>query len=218
MTMIRYLQKLHAHEKRMFFWCNRTISHTVLDRIFGLLTHMGGATFTIVCTLSIALFAPGLWSAVGWESFAALSVSHLIAAIIKKKFQRIRPYLALPDAKVGRNPLKDHSFPSGHTTAIFSVITPFLFVSGRLSFLLILLALIVGFSRIYLGLHYPSDCIAGSLIGTGSALLTVVVASRFIGNHVQEAGELVTNNGLMISWLVCVMFVVVVIIRSSPPR
>jgi len=177
--MNRYLQRLYVHDQRMFLWCNRTICHTMLDRIFGLLTHIGGATFTIFCTLSVALFAPGLWSAAGWKSFAALSISHLIAAVAKKRFQRIRPYLVLPHVRVGGNPLKDPSFPSGHTTAIFSVITPFLFISGWLSTLFILLALIVGFSRIYLGLHYPSDCIAGCMIGTFSALCVVVVAEHF---------------------------------------
>ncbi|MEC0226404.1 phosphatase PAP2 family protein [Paenibacillus alba] len=171
-----YWQRLHNHEKRMFFWCNHVISHTFLDRTFGLLTHMGGAMFTIIGSLSIALLTSGLWRSAGWQSFAALSASHLVAALIKKKVQRIRPYLALPHTKVGRNPLKDHSFPSGHTTAIFAVITPFLFISGWLSLTVIPLALMVGLSRIYLGLHYPSDCIAGCLLGTGSALFIVILS------------------------------------------
>lgn len=170
-----YLKWLH-HEKRFFIWFNQTISHFVLDRFFGLLTHIGGATFTIIASLSVALFAPGIWRIVGWQSFIALSVSFVITTVIKRKIQRIRPYLVLPEAKVGRNPLQDYSFPSGHTTAIFSVITPFLFVSGWFSLFLILLAIIVGLSRIYLGLHYPSDCIAGSMIGTITALFTVMLS------------------------------------------
>lgn len=169
--MSRSLQWILFQERRLFFWCNHTIRHSILDRTFAIITHLGGASFTIICTLAIALFAPDLWSMVGWQSFAALLISHLIAIIIKKKVQRIRPYLILPNTKVVRNPLKDHSFPSGHTTAIFSIITPFLLVSKWLAFVLIPLALIVGLSRIYLGLHYPSDCIAGCLLGTVSALI-----------------------------------------------
>lgn len=216
MMMSSYLQRLHARDKRLFLWCNRTIRHPFLDRCFGLLTHMGGATFTIFCTLSIALLAEVPWRTAGWESFAALSVSHLIAAVAKKKFQRMRPYMALPDAKVGKNPLKDHSFPSGHTTAIFSVITPFLFLSGWFSTVLLLLAFIVGFSRIYLGLHYPSDCIAGSLIGTCSALFIVFLTWWFTGKH--ETGDLVHHKGLMVSWLGFVMLVVFMILRSSAKK
>jgi undecaprenyl-diphosphatase len=61
--------------------------------------------------------------------------------------------------------LKDHSFPSGHTTAVFSVIVPFLLQTPSLAAVLIPLGLSVGISRIYLGLHYPSDVIAGGILG-----------------------------------------------------
>ncbi|MGV2686250.1 phosphatase PAP2 family protein, partial [Clostridium perfringens] len=73
-----------------------------------------------------------------------------------------------------KKPMKDHSFPSGHSTAIFSIITPCLFITPWLSLLLILLALTVSLSRIYLGFHYPSDCLAGCFVGTTSALLIVL--------------------------------------------
>ncbi|WP_051236585.1 phosphatase PAP2 family protein [Paenibacillus pinihumi] len=78
-------------------------------------------------------------------------------------------------AKLLHKPLKDHSFPSGHTTAIFSIIIPFVFISGLLALLLVPLALLVALTRVYQGLHYPSDCIAGCLLGTFGGLLAVVV-------------------------------------------
>jgi undecaprenyl-diphosphatase len=79
----------------------------------------------------------------------------------------------LPQTKIGKNPLTDHSFPSGHTTAIFAITVPIIMAMPVLSIGLIPLAVIVGISRIYNGLHYPSDCLAGSLIGTITALGTV---------------------------------------------
>lgn len=160
-----YWKKLHHYDKRLFFWCNHSISHSLLDRFFRWLTHLGGATFTVSCTLALALLAPGKWSIAGWQSFAALSVSHAIAVVIKRKYQRKRPYEALPQAKLGGRPLQDHSFPSGHTTAIFATVTPIILITGWVSLLIVLLALIVGVSRVYLGLHYPSDCFVGGLLG-----------------------------------------------------
>ncbi|CAH0121639.1 hypothetical protein PAE9249_04171 [Paenibacillus sp. CECT 9249] len=175
LTNNRYLQWLHTYERRVFRWFNQTISHSALDRFFGTITHMGGAVFAIACTLSLALFAPGKWGLAGLQSAIALTASFMITTIVKKKFRRRRPYMVLPYAKVGRNPLKDPSFPSGHTTAIFSIMTPFLFISGWFALCLLLLAILVGLSRIYLGLHYPSDCIAGCIVGTVTALFVVLL-------------------------------------------
>lgn len=170
-----YLQMLLRVDKRLFYWCNQTLNRAILDRFFGIITHTGGAICTIFLSLSLVIFASGLWQTVGFESLAALSISHLVVAIIKKKIPRTRPFLALSQVKVGSNPLFDSSFPSGHTTAIFSVITPILFVTGSVSIVLLLLAIMVGLSRIYLGLHYPSDILAGSLLGIVTGFFMVIL-------------------------------------------
>ncbi|SDE21869.1 undecaprenyl-diphosphatase [Paenibacillus sp. UNCCL117] len=175
--MSRVIAWLQRHENRMFCFVNQRIQHGVLDRFFGLITHLGGATATIVTALSIALLASGEWRTAGIRSCVALAVSHIPVAIIKKRYPRLRPYLVLPDTYTYKNPLTDHSFPSGHTTAIFSVLVPLMAVSGWAFGLLLPLAIAVGVSRIYLGLHYPSDCLAGCLIGT----MTAAAAIAWIG-------------------------------------
>lgn len=108
-------------------------------------------------------------------SLTSLAVSHIPVAIAKKTYPRLRPYLALPDTHTFRNPLKDHSFPSGHTTAIFSVTVPFMILFPLLILMLLPVALTVALSRIYLGLHYPTDVVAGGVIGTLTALGTVAL-------------------------------------------
>ncbi|MCR8644863.1 phosphatase PAP2 family protein [Paenibacillus sp. N1-5-1-14] len=169
------MSKVLPFEKRLFYWCNKAIHAPILDRLFEVLTHLGGAIFTITFTLGFALFAPNTLSRIGWQSLIALTVSHLIVALIKRKFRRIRPFLALSEVKTGKKILLDASFPSGHTTAIFSVITPFLFLSAWLAVILLPLALLVSFSRIYLGLHYPTDCLAGCVLGVSTAICTLPI-------------------------------------------
>ncbi|QYR19412.1 phosphatase PAP2 family protein [Paenibacillus sp. sptzw28] len=172
----RCYQWLRERDNRMFLWCNHTLSHFVLDRLLRWTTHIGSAACTILCMLGVILFAPEPWRGIGWQGLAALSFSHILAVIVKKKIQRSRPYEAIQGTKILINPLKDYSFPSGHTTAVFSTVTPFLFASDWISYLLLPLAFTVGLSRIYLGVHYPSDCMAGCLIGMATALLIVIVA------------------------------------------
>jgi undecaprenyl-diphosphatase len=171
--MSRVVSWLQDHEYRMFCFVNQKIHHALLDRFFNKITHLGGATATIACALLISLLGHGSLRTAALQSLTALAVSHLPVAILKKKYPRLRPYLVLPQTNTCKNPLKDHSFPSGHTTAIFSVVIPIIAAFPWVGILLLPLAVTVAMSRIYLGLHYPSDCAAGCLIGSTTALLTV---------------------------------------------
>jgi undecaprenyl-diphosphatase len=175
--MSRVVHWLQNREQQLFYIVNRKIRHSVLDTVLSIVTHMGGATFTIAATLLIGMFGSGSWSLAGWQSLAALAVSHIPVAIVKRKYPRRRPYLVLPETNICKNPLTDHSFPSGHSTAIFSVVVPFVAAAPVLGFILLPLALTVSLSRIYLGLHYPSDCAAGIAIGTFAGFGTIAMIS-----------------------------------------
>lgn len=91
---------------------------------------------------------------------------------IKRWYPRKRPYLTIEDAKYPLHPLQDHSFPSGHTTAVFSVFVPLICYDSNLMIFLLPLALCVGISRIYLGLHYPSDVFVGMCLGACSGIIS----------------------------------------------
>ncbi|RTE11237.1 phosphatase PAP2 family protein [Paenibacillus whitsoniae] len=174
------MQWLRRVDYSLFTWCNQRVNHIALDWLLGLITHMGGATFTILCSVVIVWLAPHTWGPVGLQCLAALTFSHVIAFLIKKKMRRKRPFHALQQVKVGRFPLKDYSFPSGHTTAIFAIVTPFLFLASQgVALFLIVFAGMVAFSRVYWGYHYPTDCVAGATIGMGSALLIVYMTNSF---------------------------------------
>jgi undecaprenyl-diphosphatase len=167
----RVVTWLQYRELAMFRWVNGK-QHNLLGWLLNRITHLGGATATLLFTLSMSIFAPHPWNIVAMQSFLALTLSHLPVAVMKKKYPRLRPYLVLPHTNICKKPLTDHSFPSGHTTAIFSVVIPFVAAAPALSFLLIPLAFTVSMSRMYLGLHYPSDCAAGAFVGVISAVLT----------------------------------------------
>ncbi|GGF81969.1 phosphatidylglycerophosphatase B [Paenibacillus albidus] len=173
--MRNLFMKLILLERRLFQWINGRMHNRFLNFWLYYLTHLGGATSAIGINLLIAAFAQQPWRTTGIQALAALAISHLPVAVAKKLYPRMRPYLALPGTRTFHNPLKDHSFPSGHTTAIFASTVPYMVAFPSLTVVLLPLACIVGFSRIYLGLHYPSDVLAGAAIGTSVAAGTVAL-------------------------------------------
>ncbi|MDP5276236.1 phosphatase PAP2 family protein [Chengkuizengella axinellae] len=163
------LYRLRNIENQIFFFINVKLKNRILDLIMTNITHLGGALFTICTTLALSLFASAPWKHAAFMSLVSLSLSHIPVAVIKKTYKRLRPYLVLKQANTYKNPLQDHSFPSGHTTAIFSIIIPFVVTIPVLGMILLPIGLTVALSRIYLGLHYPSDVFAGLIIGTLTA-------------------------------------------------
>ncbi|MBD1380220.1 phosphatase PAP2 family protein [Metabacillus arenae] len=175
----KLITNMYDLECRLFRSVNRHFDRKIWNFYFRQVTNTGGATFTILISLFLILFTKGPVRLTAIASAAALLISHIPVAFVKKLYPRKRPYIALIETKVLENPLQDHSFPSGHTTAIFSVIIPFLLFMPALSYILLPLAVSVGISRMYLGLHYPSDVLAGCLLGTSSGLLTFMMIKNY---------------------------------------
>lgn len=173
--MNRLIHWVSASDTRFLFVINQQWKCRLLDFILPKITHLGGATFTLSFLFLLLIFNPyqtRLWSI---DALLSLTLSHLVVHLIKKKYCRKRPYLKLPNINIWSNPLKDYSFPSGHTTAAFSIAIVFILSAPTLIFILLPLATIIGLSRIYLGLHYPTDVFIGALLGTISSLLAVYV-------------------------------------------
>ncbi|MDQ3249360.1 MAG: phosphatase PAP2 family protein [Chloroflexota bacterium] len=105
-------------------------------------------------------FAPVLWLATATVEFPMKSI-----------FRRPRPFTQVAQAVLVGVVPKRHSFPSGHSASAFAGawLLSQHYPKGRILFYAI--ALLVGFSRIYLGAHYPSDVLAGALSGMGLAAL-----------------------------------------------
>jgi undecaprenyl-diphosphatase len=167
---------LKREDYRLLYFINHKVKCRFLDWTMAKITHLGGAAFTISLFLFLWLFSMNL----AIEGLIALSSSHLIVQILKKSFSRHRPYLIDRKVYVIENALKDFSFPSGHSTAIFSAATTLSLTVPWSAFLLLPVACIVGISRIYLGLHYPTDVTIGGIIGVLFAAGTQFILSGWV--------------------------------------
>jgi undecaprenyl-diphosphatase len=94
---------------------------------------------------------------------------------LKGKTLRPRPYEVRQDIWLTGTPLDKFSFPSGHTlhAVVFSAVA--ISYYPQLSVVLLPFTLMVGLSRVVLGLHYPSDVLAGALIGVTLAMLSFLI-------------------------------------------
>jgi membrane-associated phospholipid phosphatase len=98
--------------------------------------------------------------------FAALCVSDWTANMLKHYFERIRPCNVLAGVRILVGCTGSFSMPSNHAVNSFAFITPFYILSkNRIRYAFVAVAALVGFSRVYVGVHYPSDVIAGALLG-----------------------------------------------------
>ena len=94
--------------------------------------------------------------------------------LLKRTFQRTRPFEAYPELIYKKGTGGSYSMPSGHTSSAFSTATS-LSLNFRKWYVVApayTYAAAVGYSRMYLGVHYPSDVLVGALLGSGTAYLT----------------------------------------------
>jgi undecaprenyl-diphosphatase len=165
--MTPWLQRLDSSDRAIFARLALTPSCATTRRVFwSSITHLGGATSSIGLTL-LAWFHPAVRWSLCWRTLLLLGWSHLAVQIIKRTVGRPRPRLHEPLATLVDVPDR-FSFPSGHACAAMACAVGFASAFPVLALPLLGLALLVGFSRVMLGVHYPGDV----LVGQSIALLT----------------------------------------------
>lgn len=108
-------------------------------------------------------------------------ISSAITGLLKYTIQRERPFVTYPDINHIK-PEDSYSFPSGHTSTAFALATSVTIAYPKwyVATPAYLWASSAAYSRMHFGVHYPSDVIAGALIGSGSAWLCYQLNKRLL--------------------------------------
>jgi undecaprenyl-diphosphatase len=159
-------------------WClrlNRGCDRRAIRQLFVTVSRLGDGIFWYVLVLSLPLIygdaglMPALRMAiVGFTSLA-------LYKYLKSRLVRERPYISLKGIVPGTQALDRYSFPSGHTLHAVGFTTLMTASFPELGWLCVPFAMLVAMSRVVLGLHYPTDVLAGGVIGAGLALLSMVL-------------------------------------------
>lgn len=176
---------LSTHTKAETFLFLNPWHTDFLNYAFRGITWLGDGIFVLGLSLLLLLLKK---KPAGILILASFLLSGAIAQLIKSYYPSPRPFLFFTENHLaysyfiqGITLHNFHSFPSGHTTSVFAMVASisFLIRNKAYSILLLLAALIIGYSRIYLGQHFPEDVMAGMIIGVISATCCYLLLDRF---------------------------------------
>jgi len=174
-------------EKNELFLKINGLNNDFLDTFFYWITYLGdGLVFAFLIIL--LLFSSYSKALLGLITFLTTA---FIAQLLKQVFfaDHYRPFRELGATDelhipAGVEPLVNNSFPSGHTVTAFALATFLILVLPlrKWSLLILMLAWLIGYSRIYLTHHFPIDVWVGAIIGTVGTLLLFWLLSSSLNN------------------------------------
>jgi undecaprenyl-diphosphatase len=163
--MLDYLYRI---DLVIFYFFNHSLSTPFLDKFFSLITNVNNWYIAYIILLLICFINGGRKG-----KFAAIGVLILIiitdqasSGIVKELVHRIRPCSELKDAITPMGCTGTFSFPSSHAVNNFAAAFFLYRFFPNIKWALFLTAFLIAISRIYLGLHYPSDILGGAIIGS----------------------------------------------------
>lgn len=161
----------------LFYSINFSYHTVILDLIAKSISLLGTKIILLVIIGLIFLIGDKEDKQIAILSFFSLMFADILVYILKLIFLRPRPYITLDNVELVKTEL-NYSFPSGHATLSFAVYT-LIGYKYKKFILAILIASIISITRIYLGVHYPSDIIFGAILGVLITLILIKIEEKY---------------------------------------
>lgn len=162
-------------DQALFRLINGAWTAPALDRLMPALSWAGNSGAVWLALLgAVALFGRGTGRTAALAGLFALVLGHVASDILKELTARPRPLASLPDVRRLVPEPSTYAFPSGHATSAFSAASGVVLAARRSltrvpswGWGMLALAIAIAYSRVYVGVHYPADVLAG--VGLGIA-------------------------------------------------
>lgn len=170
----------------LFYLINTNLSNPIFDLIMPQFTNIGGfAGLLVICIVSILIcrhYNMEKYLKISKLCLYSLLLSAGIVLCLKLGVVENRPFETLSNVHQLVTPSEPNSFPSGHTSSTFSVVTILVnqFRQNKILIsVLIIFSLLLAFSRVYCGVHYPLDVIVGAMVGIISGIIVLKLKVKF---------------------------------------
>ena len=166
-------------EQSILIFIQEYIRQPWMDSFWIAITHLGDGGF-IWILLSIGLLFFQKTRRVGITAILSLFLGSLMTNVaLKQIVARARPYEVIQDLQILIERQSDFSFPSGHTCASFAAaVVMYQCLPRRYGVLCLILAILISFLRLYVGVHYPTDVLVGGVVGYFSAWLAIIIVRK----------------------------------------
>jgi len=168
------LESLINFEGSILLFLQNYVRNPVLNALLIPFTLSNNAGISCILIVAVFIYFKSLRKAGILMGISLLLEFLLNNLIIKNLFARIRPYEVIDGLilLVGKAP--DYSFPSGHTGSAFALaVVIFMVMDRKYGIIALILASLMGFSRLYVGIHYPSDVLGGVILGIVTSVIAV---------------------------------------------
>lgn len=166
-----WFARVDAAEYRICRKLNHGAAFPVPRRIFQIASRLGNGIiwYVLIIALPFVYGRAALRPAVVMALTGVLGL--VVYKVLKRAFVRERPFITHAAIDLGMPPLDRYSFPSGHTLHAVSFALQASMHFPQLAWVLVPLALTIAASRVVLGLHYPTDVLAGAVLGASLGML-----------------------------------------------